>query len=161
MIAAIRKKGFSLVEVTIALGIVTFGIVTLFALLPVGLRLVRESTDESIATGIMTMVAAELTAELGNTNRTPRFGIDFPFEAGERVGVLTNGVDGLLFAENGLYLSNGTRPEARFEASYAIRGATNSLPPNALVMVTWPAQSSSPQGRVETLVALPATSVEP
>ena len=42
----LSSNGFSLVEVTIALGIVAFGLMALFALLPIGLNLVRESSEE-------------------------------------------------------------------------------------------------------------------
>jgi hypothetical protein len=65
------RVAFSLVEVVIALGIVTFGIVSIFALLPVGLQLVRESTDESVALGILTMVGSDVQAQITNPSDPP------------------------------------------------------------------------------------------
>jgi len=45
-------RGFSLVEVVVATGIASMGITTLFALLPMGLNIFRESMDVSISAQI-------------------------------------------------------------------------------------------------------------
>lgn len=47
-----KPAGFSLVEVTIAMGIVSFGLVTLFSLLPVGLNQFREAMNANISSRI-------------------------------------------------------------------------------------------------------------
>jgi uncharacterized protein (TIGR02598 family) len=46
------SQGFSLVEVTIALGVVSFALVALFGLLPTGLTTFRSSIDRSVASQI-------------------------------------------------------------------------------------------------------------
>lgn len=56
--------GFSLVEVTIALGIVAFAVVASIGVLPVGLQSVRESMDDGARRAIFSEVRAEL-ASLG------------------------------------------------------------------------------------------------
>jgi uncharacterized protein (TIGR02598 family) len=46
------SHGFSLIEVTIALGIVSFALIALFGLLPTGLTTFRSSIDRSVASQI-------------------------------------------------------------------------------------------------------------
>lgn len=151
------RDAFSLVEVMIALGIVTFGIVTIFALLPTGLQLVRESTDESVASGILTMVGSDLQAQTTSPSETPRFKI--PLTAGTKAGILQSpSSGGLLFDISGRYLgTNATNSQARFLASYSVRASTANQPANAVVLVSWPAQAATPAGKIETLVALPSS----
>lgn len=55
-----RLQGFSLVEVTIALGLVAFAVVTVLALLPTGLTSIRESIDETVRTQISQQIAADV-----------------------------------------------------------------------------------------------------
>src|SRR5687768_5030772 len=47
------SKGFSLVEIVLAIGIIAFAFVALFGLLPVGLKVFRESVDEANETWIL------------------------------------------------------------------------------------------------------------
>lgn len=54
-------RGFSLVEVTIALGIVSFSLLAIIGLVGSGLTSVRESTNEAAIASIIQHVRAELT----------------------------------------------------------------------------------------------------
>ena len=45
-------RGFSLIEVTIAMGVVSFALIALFGLLPTGLSTFRSSIDRSVASQI-------------------------------------------------------------------------------------------------------------
>lgn len=53
------KQGFSLVEVTIALGVTAFALVALFGMLPTGLNLFRSSMDTSIKSQIVQELNSE------------------------------------------------------------------------------------------------------
>lgn len=48
-----NQKGFSLVEIVMAIGIIAFAFVALFGLLPVGLKVFRESVDQANETWIL------------------------------------------------------------------------------------------------------------
>ena len=50
------RLGFSLVEITLALGIIAFAFVTVFGLLPAGLRAFRQAMDVSIGSQIIQRV---------------------------------------------------------------------------------------------------------
>ena len=52
--------GFSLVEVTLAIGIVAFAFVALFALLPVGMNTFKQAMDTSVTAQIAQRIAGEL-----------------------------------------------------------------------------------------------------
>lgn len=53
-------RAFSLIEVTIALGIVSFALTALMGMLPVGLGLFRNATETSVATRIVQKVSGDL-----------------------------------------------------------------------------------------------------
>ncbi|CAN5758044.1 hypothetical protein BH09VER1_BH09VER1_12860 [soil metagenome] len=55
-------KGFSLVEVVLAIGLVTFAMLVIFSLLPVGLFSLQESNRQIVETEIFNTVGAELSS---------------------------------------------------------------------------------------------------
>ena len=57
-----KTSAFSLVEVTLALGISAFCLVALFGLLPIGVQTNRDATSRTRASNIMTGVIADLRA---------------------------------------------------------------------------------------------------
>ena len=56
------KSGFSLVEVTLALGIAAFCLIAVFGLMPVGVQTNRNATSQTRATNIMSAVVSDLRA---------------------------------------------------------------------------------------------------
>lgn len=56
------RGGFSLVEVTLAIGVAGFCLLAIFGLLPVGLRTNQSAVEQTAANGILSAVAAELRA---------------------------------------------------------------------------------------------------
>ena len=66
---------FSLVEVTLALGIAAFCLIAVFGLMPVGVQTNRNATSQSVATNIMTAVVSDLRAT--TTNTSSQFAITF------------------------------------------------------------------------------------
>jgi type II secretory pathway pseudopilin PulG len=63
------RTGFSLVEVTVALGLVTFCLMALIGLLPIGLDSVRNSTAESGAINCMEQIAGAIRNGLPDANQ--------------------------------------------------------------------------------------------
>lgn len=53
-------RAFSLIEVTIALGIAAFAFTAMLGMLPVGLSLFRDATETSVATRIVQRISGEL-----------------------------------------------------------------------------------------------------
>lgn len=52
-------RGFSLIEVTLALGIVSFALITILGVMPVGLNTLRDAVDETTETQIVRQLGAE------------------------------------------------------------------------------------------------------
>lgn len=119
-------RGFSLVEVTLALGIITFGLIAVMGLLPTGIKLTKQSADEVAAVNIMTGISAKLQ----KAGSTASSGTDY-FNAD---GVVT------------------TLASATYAAKWVVR--SSSVPPNALITVSWPAVSPTPTGFVESIVVI-------
>jgi uncharacterized protein (TIGR02598 family) len=57
-----RSAGFSLVEVTLALGVAAFCLITLFGLLPLGVKTNQNSISQTAAAAMLSSVMADLRA---------------------------------------------------------------------------------------------------
>ena len=68
---------FSLVEVTLALGIAAFCLIAIFGLMPVGVQTNRNATSQTAATNITTAVVADLRATPKANTTSTQFGITF------------------------------------------------------------------------------------
>ena len=71
------SSGFSLVEVTLALGIAAFCLLAVFALIPVAALTNRNATSQTAATNIMAAVVADLRATPKTNTTSTQFGIRF------------------------------------------------------------------------------------
>src|SRR5213076_2760188 len=70
-----RTGAFSLIEVTLALGIGAFCLIAVFGLVPVGLQTNRNATSQTAATNIIASVIADMRATTSSTS--PQYGITF------------------------------------------------------------------------------------
>ena len=57
-----RLHAFSLVEVTLALGIAAFCLIAVFGLVPVGVQTNRNATSQTAATNILSSVVSDIRA---------------------------------------------------------------------------------------------------
>jgi uncharacterized protein (TIGR02598 family) len=69
--------GFSLVELTLALGVAAFCLIALFGLLPIGVQTNRNATSQTAAINIMAAVVADLRATPTFNTASTQFGITF------------------------------------------------------------------------------------
>src|SRR5436189_1268687 len=72
-----RTSGFSLVEVTLALGIAAFCLIAVFGLLPVGVQTNRNATSQTATTNIMAAVVSDLRATPTFNTTSTEFSITF------------------------------------------------------------------------------------
>ena len=148
-VRAAARMAFSLVEVTLALGIASFAIVLLVALLPVGIRSTRDSLEEGDALNVIAAVVADRQATPYNTASTLY-----------QLPALTPGMTG---SSNyfGVSKDNEAIPSsnaaglttARFRVDYRLTPpAAGTLAPFVChLKVGWPASSVTP-ATVETVV---------
>ena len=55
-----RNQGFTLVEVVLALGVATFAMLPILALMPIGLQTLQDSSNETVTAGIAQQIRGEL-----------------------------------------------------------------------------------------------------
>ena len=72
-----KNAGFSLVEVTLALGVAAFCLVAVFGLMPVGVQTNRNATSQTAATSIMAAVVADLRATPKTVTTSAQFAMTF------------------------------------------------------------------------------------
>lgn len=93
------RKGFSLVEVTIALGIIAFCVISVVALLPMGMNSLQSARDRRNATEVLNLLAGDLLSQRmspGGTNHLPGVFSNYSWTVGGTnvTGVLEVPADG-------------------------------------------------------------------
>jgi hypothetical protein len=145
---------FSLVEVTLALGVAAFCLLAVLGLMPVGLKSQHTGVEQTKANAVI----SEITADLSAAARLPPGQVSKQFKIHGRWNSMP---DAVYFTNDGIQtgITNGSVPAdavLRATISYiAPPVATTSL---ADIKVTWPAQvdpaTGVPAGSVETFVAI-------
>jgi len=146
--------GFSLIELTVALGVAAFCLITVFGLLPVALMTQRASVRQTTATAIISQIVADLgaAARLPPGQQSKQFSLKGRWAANATP-------DQLYFMTDGTFIVGSTNQST--VPTNAVFGATVTYlkPPTettslADITVTWPAQSAVPKGSVETFAAI-------
>jgi uncharacterized protein (TIGR02598 family) len=158
--------GFSLVEVTLAIGVAAFCLITVFALIPVASSVQQASIQQTTANAIMTEILGDLRADVrlppgqAQKETVSGFGLHGHW-------LLVSQPDTIFFTNEAVYM-NPPGPQSGDPAAPAgaiFRAKINYLfPPSAStavakVFVSWPAQaipggSPAPAGKVETFIAV-------
>jgi len=137
-----KTSAFSLVEVTLALGVAAFCLIAVFGLLPVGVQTNRNATSQTAGTNIIAAVAADLRATPTTSTTSSEFGITFGTNA-------TLYFDSAGQASTSLGLNSRYRLSVTWNGSSALRYAD--------LRVTWPAAAdpttTTPSGYVESFAA--------
>ncbi len=171
-----RLRGFSLVELTLAIGVAAFCLIAVFGLIPVGVQTNRNSTSETQATTIIALAIADLrAAQIGPQYGSPMFGF-FPiptdptsppqFFAPDCVpcsGGQTSSTSQIRYIDSVGQSStsfNASTSRYRLIATF-VKNTTATSTTGALYVhlkVTWPAAidpcAVTPSGSVETFAAL-------
>ncbi len=176
------RNGFSLVEVVLALGVVSFALLAIVALLPAGIKNNKISTEETRATCLLTTLEADLrnTHPLANSGKSQLFGLLLPYKwdsSTSRVSlnsalsvnsITTSTSVGITETQSAVAYSS-TNPRPRYQATVIytqVPSASSAAPVLARLIVSWPAMtttsvsqltsSTNVLGFVETCVAFPA-----
>jgi type II secretory pathway pseudopilin PulG len=151
------KFGFSLVEVTLALGIAAFCLIAVFGLMPIGVQTSRNATSQTAATNILAAAVADLRATPRAGTVSSQYGIAFG-------GCTPPSSAQLYFNSEGQVLtrcnccddtsdnSQGTNPRYRLGITYPTSTAGLSY---LNLKVTWPgaATPANASGVVEMFAA--------
>lgn len=147
-----RSLGFSLVEVTLALGVAAISLMAIFGLLATGLQVNHTATEQSASSDILTAVAADLRATPKTTATSPQLGITIPPNP-----VTSTSTTFLYFNTTG-QSSTSINADSRYRVvlSFLPNGGTRAATLVSLRM-TWPARAdptNANTGAAEMFVAL-------
>ncbi len=159
-------SGFSLVEVTLSLGIAAFCLIAVIGIIPVGVQTNRNATSKTRATNVMAAVVADLRSSK-TSSTSARFGITIPSNHTLGAGSNCNRCASCWNAQTQtIYFDGSGQVVASTAALYRVtltlvQNPTATSTTGALfydVVATWPAQAdpcaTTPSGSVETLAAL-------
>jgi uncharacterized protein (TIGR02598 family) len=125
-----KDRGFSLVELTLALGVAGFCLIVAFGLLPIGVQTNLRSTSQTAATAIMSSVIADMRATPASSSTSIQYGVN-----------LTATSPQTLWFRDTLLTTYPNAPNARYRLVVSI--PANPAGPNAATFaylrVTWPA----------------------
>jgi len=169
-----HARGFSLVEVTLALGVAAFCLIVIFGLIPIGLKSNRMAVEQTAANGIISAVTTDLRAipissPPGLSGTSQQFGIVIPAQPISPVTTTTGTSTTLFFDGNGQFTT-----ALGADSRYRLTATCYSTVPNPLpsplpasgtsfrtatrvnLQVTWPAAASvqNAEGSTVTFVAL-------
>ena len=141
--------GFSLVEVTLALGIAAFCVIALLGLLPLGMQTNQSAVSQTAAASILSSVVADLRATAKTTPTSPQYDITF-------------GTAKLLYFDDQGKAVTPTDPNAtaRYRVMITFPASPKGLfaPTFVSLKISWPAladpATTPPAGFVETFAAL-------
>jgi len=142
--ASSQLIAFSLVEVTLALGILAMAALVIVGLLPTGLASLRNGNLEETATEILSSVAADMRRPDTREDASPLFGVFSLDDAPAAVVLFFNGSGSLV----------PTKEDAVFQ--FEATPCTDDNPRLAIwhVTVSWPPQAAVPAISVENVVIL-------
>jgi uncharacterized protein (TIGR02598 family) len=139
-----RTSAFSLVEVTLALGIAGFSLVAILGLMPVGVQTNRNATSQTAATNIMAAVVSDLRATPKTSDTSTQFGI---------AGLNTGANPPPLYFDSAGQVSTSLTANSRYQLNVTWSGSTGLR--YADVKMTWPAAATlaNASGSTEMFVA--------
>ena len=121
-------KGFTLTELMFALAILTVTLVSIFGLLPIGIKSNQNSSEQTAAASLARSIVADLRATSKQASASPQYAIAFPSSAA------------ILYFGEDCSLQNSPST-ARYRVTATIQSAS---PMDLLnVGITWPAMASS------------------
>jgi uncharacterized protein (TIGR02598 family) len=151
---SLHAAGFSLVEVTLALGVAAFCLITVFGLIPVALMTQQASVRQTAAAAIISQIVADLRAAM----RLPPGQQSKQFSLTGHWAAMAS-PDQLYFTTDGTFITGSTNQQTAPTNAVFAAAVTYLKPPTettslADITVTWPAQAAVPTGKVETFAAI-------
>jgi uncharacterized protein (TIGR02598 family) len=148
------RSAFSLVEVTLALGVAALSMLVIFSLLPIGLQTNQRSIEQTTSADILSAVLADLRATpvtnpRGSATTSTQFGTSIP-PAG------STGATTLFFNSAGQFASSQQSDSRyRLTLTFVSSGGGAKTATMANLQITWPAGAAvtNAQGSAEMFAA--------
>lgn len=134
---SVERKAFSLVEVTIALGVAAFCLLAILGLLQTGLTSEKTTVGKTVATGLLSTVFTDLISTAPGNTASRAFQISLASQAATTPQTL-------YFSEAGEptgVINSPPTSDSRYRVTVGIQSAPaqSQSPAQARILVTWPA----------------------
>jgi uncharacterized protein (TIGR02598 family) len=151
------RKAFTLIEVTLALGVASFCLITVFGLIPIGLTTNQNASEQTAAAGIASAISADLHSNPVVTGSTSRFQMMIPPAGSGTTETLYFSQDGAATepagattAVNASAVASGAGGISRYRATITLQPQDANVPSSApatpynkifkaTILITWPA----------------------
>ncbi len=147
-----RYLGFSLVEVTLALGVAAISLLVIFSLLPIGLQTNQRSIEQTASADILSALTADLRATLRGVGSSSQFAINIP----PNPVTTSTSLSPLFFNAAGQLVASADGARYRVTITFLSNGGGTKTATFADLKVTWPAGAAvaNAQGSAEMFAAL-------
>jgi len=152
-----KTAAFSLVEVTLALGVSTFCLIAIFGLLPVGMKSDQTAIEQTAANGILSAVTADLratppTSPVGQAATSQQFSVSIPPNPVTTAPAATT----LYFSSNGKCMTSAADSRYRLTITFPPNGSYLKTATFVKLQVSWPAALTpeNAAGCAQTFLAL-------
>lgn len=137
-----RASAFSLIEVTLALGVAAFCLIAVFGLMPVGVQTSRNATSQTAATNIIAAVVSDLRATPSASATSSQFAITF-------------GTAKTLYFDSAGQFTTLLTADSRYQINITWNPSAPTGSRYADLKVTWPAAATpaNASGSVEMFAA--------
>jgi uncharacterized protein (TIGR02598 family) len=152
-----QMEAFSLVEVTLALGIAAISLLVIFSLLPIGLQTNQRSIEQTAAVDILSAVVADLRATQRGIGASPQFNVPIPANP-----VLAATPAPVLYFNKVGQASSALQPDSRYQVTITFladspspAGSPARTATLANLRISWPAaaNATNAQGSAEIFAA--------
>jgi uncharacterized protein (TIGR02598 family) len=157
--SVLSPSAFSLVELTIAIGVAGFALIAVFGVMPVGVQTNRNATSQTAATNIMAAVVSDLRATPNGLTTSAQFAINIPANAVSPADPPPcSGTQTLYFNGEGQAATViGANSRYRLIVTFVRNPTGATAPTYARLKVSWPAAvdpcTITPSGSVEMFTA--------
>jgi len=128
-----KTSAFSLIEVSLALGVAAFCLIAIFGLLPVGLTSNQNAVQQTVAAGFASAIVSDLQATPNTSVTTPRYKI--PINTGTNTLFLqTDGSNSGSVNQDAVPAQNPL-----YRATIVIGQQSGRVATPVRIMITWPA----------------------
>ena len=156
-IPTVQHRAFSLIEVTLALGVAAISLLAIFALLPVGVKTNQIAIEQTGSTDVLSAVTADLratpvTIPRGGAATSPRFVISIP---GNPIGAPSSTT--LFFTAEGRFTTTiDANSRYRVTVTFLPNGVGSRTATFVSLKATWPAAAAiaNAGGAAEVFIAL-------
>jgi uncharacterized protein (TIGR02598 family) len=144
------RSGFSLVEVTLALGVAAFCLLAVFGLLPIGLKTQQTAIEQTAATRIISAVVSDLRSTARTATTSSLFTINIPVNTASSSSTL------YFDAEGRFSPTIGANSRYRLTIIFSPNNTGGRGATFVDLLVTWPAAASTVNaaGDAEIFLAL-------